>query len=79
MNMINSLFRRNSIDTIFYGCKKLKLIKMSSNFSYIDKSTGDINQIFEGLPSKGSFYWKKGINCDKLLSYLPLSWNRYTE
>ena len=52
---------------------------MSSNFSYIHNSTCDADRIFEGLPPNGSFYWKKGINCDKFLSHLPSRWNKFTE
>ena len=70
-----------SIDYLFYGCKKLKLIKMSSNFLDINNliSEKDNNQIFIGLPPGGTFYWKKGVNCDLLLSQLPVSWNRVME
>ena len=34
---------------------------------------------FEGLPEGGSFVWKKGTNCNELLKYLPVSWNRTQE
>ena len=73
--------KQNSINYLFDGCKNLKLIKMSCNFSNIDNliCEDENNEIFKGLPSGGTFYWKKGINCDKLLSQLPVSWNRYTE
>ena len=73
--------KENSLNYLFYGCKNLKLIKMSCNFSNIDYLIyeDENNEIFKGLPSGGTFYWKKGINCDKLLSQLPVSWNRYTE
>ena len=71
----------NSINYLFDGYKNLKLIKMSCNFSNTDYLIyeDENNEIFKGLPSGGTFYWKKGINCDKLLSQLPVSWNRYTE
>ena len=74
-------YEMNSINRLFYGCKNLKLIKMRSNFSnsklfiFEEKK----NEIFKGLPPGGSFYWKKGVNCDKLLSQLPVSWNRVME
>ena len=35
--------------------------------------------IFKGLPENGSFIWRKGINCNKLLELLPVSWNRLQE
>jgi len=35
--------------------------------------------IFNGLPENGSFIWRKGINCNKLLELLPVSWNRSQE
>ena len=35
--------------------------------------------IFKGLPENGSFIWRKGINCNKLLELLPVSWNRSQE
>ena len=34
---------------------------------------------FEGLPENGIFIWKKGVNCNKLLKDLPVSWNRSQE
>ena len=73
--------KKQSINYLFYGCKKLKLIKMSSNFRDIKNliTEKDNNQIFIGLPPGGTFYWKKGVNCDKLLSQLPVSWNRVME
>ena len=71
--------KENSINYLFDGCKNLKLIKMSCNFMDINNLIyGDENnEIFKGLPPEGSFYWKKGLNCDKLLSQLPVSWNRF--
>ena len=70
--------KANSINYLFDGCKNLKTIKMSSNFGDIDNLIyeGENNEIFNGLSKSGNFYWKKGINCDKLLSQLPVSWNR---
>ncbi len=78
---ISKKYEMKSINRLFYGCKNLKLIKMRSNFSnsklFIFEESK--NQIFKGLPPGGSFYWKKGVNCDKLLSQLPVSWNRVME
>ena len=67
----------SAIDYIFDGCTRLKNIKMSSNFDnfFIIKE----KNIFTGLPKGGTFTWKKGINCDRLLALLPVSWNRVTE
>jgi len=68
--------KRSTINHLFDGCKSLKNIKMSSNFSkgfIIDEN------VFAGLPKGGTFTWKKGINCDNLLKFLPVSWNRVTE
>ena len=78
---IENRVRENSINYLFDGCKNLKLIKMACNFKDINNLIyGDENnEIFKGLPPGGSFYWKKGLNCDKLLSQLPVSWNRYEE
>ena len=72
------LIKPNSINYLFDGCKNLKTIKMSANFSDIDKLIykDNNNEIFKGLSKYGNFYWKKGNNCDKLLSQLPVSWNR---
>lgn len=68
----------NSINYLFDGCKNLKTIKMSANFGDIDNLIykSENNEIFKGLSKYGNFYWKKGNNCDKLLSQLPVSWNR---
>ena len=89
INMINwdmsSLDKNRSIESLFYRCKNLKMIKMSSNFNDIDDIFGQgvyftkKDEIFEGLPEGGKFYWKKGINCNKLLNVLPVSWNREQE
>ena len=72
------LSRISGINYLFDGCKSLKNIKMSSNFSKDLIEDKDKN-IFTGLPKSGTFTWKKGINCDSLLKLLPVSWNRVTE
>ena len=78
IDMIN--WNMKSINThlsdLFNGCISLKNIKMSSNFSNLIEFSEDI---FEGLPKGGTFIWKKGVNCDELLSLLPVSWNRLQE
>ena len=70
------------INNLFEGCKSLKIIKMSCSFG-IDKYNVKIfkenQEVFEGLPSGGTFYWKKGENCDWLLKQLPVNWNRVME
>ena len=72
--------KTNSINFLFDGCKKLKTIKMSSNFGDIDNLIfkDANNEVFKGIPKYGNFYLKKGINFDKLLNQLPVGWNRYT-
>ena len=72
------MIRTSTINYLFDGCKSLKNIKMSSNFSkgFI---INEYEKIFTGLPKGGTFTWKKGINCDNLLKLLPVSWNRVTE
>ena len=72
------IIRTSAINYLFDGCKSLKNIKMSSNFSKGLIEDKDKN-IFTGLPKGGTFTWKKGINCDNLLKLLPVSWNRVTE
>ena len=52
---------------------------MSSNFSNIENEIEKNNNIFKGLPDGGTFKWKKGINCNKLLNGLPVSWGRGEE
>ena len=77
---ISVFTKTNGIDCLFYGCKKLNNIKMSSNFSGINNLEGDESRnIFEGLPQSGTFSWKKGVNCDNLLKFLPVSWNKLME
>ena len=78
--ILKSFHKTNSINYLFDGCKKLKTIKMSSNFGDIDNLIfkNENNEVFKGIPKYGNFYWKKGINCDKLLNQLPAGWNRYT-
>ena len=85
----NFFYRGQSgISHLFNGCKKLKKIKMSSNFSNIENVISDEKgffsrskgeDIFKGLPEGGKFYWKKGVNCNALLNKLPVSWNREQE
>ena len=65
----------NDINYLFYKCSKLKNIKM--NFNNDKKLSFD--HTFYKLPEGGSFVWKKGTNCNELLKYLPVSWNRTQE
>ena len=65
----------NEIDYLFDGCSTLKNIKM--NFNNDKKLSFD--HTFSRLPEGGSFVWKKGTNCNELLKYLPVSWNRTQE
>ena len=68
------------IDLLFNGCINLRSIKMSSNFSDLNKwRKKNKNLFFGNLPNFGTFIWKKGVNCDELLSLLPVSWNRLQE
>ena len=60
---------------LFSGCKKLKSIKMSGNHKNKDFDMKN-SRIFEDLPDNGSFTWKEGEECNKLLLVLPPSWNR---
>ena len=46
------------------------------NMEIIEKSN---EKIFKGLPEEGTFIWRKGINCNELLSLLPFTWNRMSE
>ena len=55
-------------------------ICFKQNFEVIKKEKLSRNEdIFKGLPENGSFIWRKGINCNKLLELLPVSWNRSQE
>ena len=77
----------NDIEYLFDGCSKLKNIKM--NFynnnpkcfeeKKIWKKYYPGKTVFNGLPESGSFVSKKGTNCNELLKYLPVSWNRTQE
>jgi len=80
-NMSSIYIEKNNhgINDLFYCCRNLKNIKMSSNFGNIEEEIQKDNDIFKGLPDGGSFTWKKGINCNKLLSGLPVSWGRNQE
>lgn len=77
----------NNIDYLFFNYSKLKSIKMNFNNDKIRCGDGflffrfgnQIERAFEGLPNVGSYIWKKGINCDNLLKYIPVSWNRTQE
>ena len=78
----------NHIDNLFKDCLKLKRIKMNFNNNnpncFEEKENwGEFDYpgetVFKGLPEGGSFIWKKGANCNELLKYLPVSWNRTQE
>ena len=78
----------NDIDYLFFGCSKLKIIKMNFNnnnpkcFEKKMNIVGNyypLESLFRGLPESGSFVWKKGTNCDELLKFLPVGWNRTQE
>ena len=77
----------NPIKKIFYGCEKLKLIKMNVNFIkkedlkleknlYFDSIIKIKLKLFKGIADNGLFMWKKGLNCDFILEELPFNWNR---
>ena len=77
----------NNIEFLFFMCCSLKSIKMNfnNNNSKIFEEYGILGtydkelNIFKGLPKEGSFIWKKGLDCNKLLKLLPESWNRKQE
>ena len=80
----------DEVDYLFSACSQLKNIKMNFNNdnqkcyegktnSYQTGIIYPLNLAFEGLPKAGEFIWKKGLNCDKLLNYIPVSWNRKEE
>lgn len=66
-----------NIKLLLNGCKSLKNIKI--NFNNEIASCDKKDEILDGLPEGGSFVWKRGVNCNKLLSLLPVSWNRMQE
>ena len=66
-----------NIKLLLNGCKSLKNIKI--NFNNEIASCDKKDEILDGLPEGGSFVWKRGVNCTKLLSLLPVSWNRMQE
>ena len=70
---------KNIIDCkkLFYYCTNLKNIKM--NFDNNKVKLSKSLDIFYNLSKSGSFIWKKGIDCNKLLKLLPVSWNRTQE
>ena len=78
IDMLNwDMKRIKNIKHLFGDCSNLKNIKMNFNDKFTKCSEG--SEIFKGLPENGSFIWKKGNNCNNLLKYLPVSWNRTQE
>ena len=63
----------NYIEGLFGGCSNLKNIKM--NFNNNKAKCSKNLYIFYGLPEGGSFIWKKGTDCNRILELLPASWN----
>ena len=58
---------------------KIRFKKYLKNENTILAESSRNEDIFKGLPENGSFIWRKGINCNKLLELLPVSWNRSQE
>ena len=54
-------------------CFKRNIHEMINQLSF------NTTEYFVGLPENGIFIWKKGVNCNKLLKDLPVSWNRSQE
>ena len=63
----------NYIEGLFGGCSNLKYIKM--NFNNNKAKCSKNLYIFYGLSEGGSFVWKKGTDCNRILELLPASWN----
>ena len=93
MDDIEGLFANcsnlKSIKMNFDSEKKVKRLKDENiNIcfkSYIynaetkEETSRHTEEVFVGLPENGIFIWKKGVNCNKLLKDLPVSWNRSQE
>ena len=62
-------------DCLFQGCSELRRINMSfNNYNFWNFKT-----VFQGIPNSGSFLFVKEMTCEKILNYLPISWNRVVE
>ena len=88
IDMLNwDMKNMKNIDGLFYRCRNLKSIKMNfnNNNPCIFEESGLLGtydkeiKIFWELPEGGSFVWKKGVDCNKLLKFLPENWNRTQE
>ena len=67
--------KKNAIDRLFSGCKKIKIIKLNTNFNEGLR----IENIFDGIPGNGTFIYKKGNKCNIPLKIFPLRWNKFEE
>ena len=62
-------------DCLFQGCSELRRINMSfNNYNFWNFKT-----VFQGIPNSGSFLFVKEMTCEKILNYLPISWDRVVE
>ena len=76
--------QEHAIDELFLNCKKLKNIKMNTNFEDINKlkikdalyKNPYFTPIFQGIAKNGIFTYKKGFKCDFLLNEVPTNWRR---
>ena len=76
-NIKNTGFFREkrAIDGLFCGCIQLKLIQLNINFNEeVIRDIKVIKEIFEGVPDKILFIYRRENANDYLLKQLPLSW-----
>ena len=74
-------YKENSIDYLFFDCKKLKKIRISGNIKKEEALKGDFKgKIFYNIPSNGELIMNKNTECNiPLDKYLPTAWTRTKE
>ena len=63
----------NPIDALFFGCSKLKKIKISGNIKE-EEAIKNAGNIFYNVPQVGTFITNKNIKCNIPLDGLPKLW-----
>ena len=67
----------SGIDRLFFGCKKLKYIKMKTKFNEIDELIN--TNAFYDISESGLFVWKKEFKYNEILNKIPYNWNKKEE
>jgi hypothetical protein len=70
----------NPINYLFYGCEKLRKIKISGNIKKEEINKNFEGGIFKNIGESGELIMRKDVECNiPLDGYLPSKWTRNKE